>query len=108
MYNVNFIFKNSPNILSLTYKDSAIAQKKFEEFSQMHEGRACTRDDYGMDVVVDMSDVSALSCGNYTRELEKQGEMQIIQAKATLKTQKMAQNDIGLQVLNGATNKIHQ
>jgi len=39
--------------------------------------------------------------------MEKQGEMQIIQAKATLKTQKMAQEDIGLQIMSKSATKIH-
>lgn len=110
MFTINFLFKNSPNFISLTFKERVGAREKFD-FANKNVGVSLKNefsDDYGMTAAVDMAQISAVTFSEYSKEMDRNGEAQIIQAKATLKTQKLAQNDIGLQVLSKGINGVQQ
>ena len=56
-------------------------------------------DDYGTKLVIDMSDVAAVTFSEYEKDMDKNMDLQIIQHKAQLKAQSKAKNDMSLQIL---------
>ena len=105
METVNFFFKNSGGTLSFVFKahknsdeayKRAVAEPSFIEIE----------DDFGLKATIDMDSVAAITINEVEKDMYKQGQLQILQAKADLKTQSEAKNDIGLQMLSRSTGGI--
>lgn len=113
IYSVNIIFRNCASALSLSYK----AHKNADEARNKVQKMLCNvlnspisgenvmdiSDDYDQICSVDMSTVSAVSMGDIEKDLDRQGEVGLLQTKAQLRAQTLANNDAGLRMLSGAS-----
>lgn len=103
METVNFILKNNPNALTLVFKAHKNADDLYKK-SLKSDGKIEAEDDFGLKLAIDMSEVAAVTSSEYEKDMDKNGDMQIIQHKSSLKTQSKAKNDIGVQMLERQTN----
>lgn len=107
MYAVTLLMKNSPVALSYTFK----AHKKAEEFFKLASSNikkdvsVDIEDDFEMKSSIDMMAVASVSFSEYTKEMKKNGEIQLLQAKADIATQTQAKNDVGLRIAGDALNR---
>lgn len=114
MYVVNFILKNCTSALSFNYKLAKTATdvyKRGTEELKIHKPfpHAITvSDDYGQDATVEMNAVAAVTFGDIERDLDRQGETALLQAKAQLRSQMNAKNDKGLAILSDAARPVSQ
>ena len=107
MLTVNFVLKNNSNALTLVfkaYKNADEAYKKILNSTSKLE----LEDDFETKIAIDMGDVAAVSISDYEKDMDKHGELQIIQHKSTLKMQNKAKNDVGLRLLDSAANSVSQ
>lgn len=98
MLTVNFLLKNNPNNLTLVFK----AFKNADDAYRKALNSGCKvefEDDFGLKLYVDMLEVSSVTFSEYSKDMDKNMDLQIIQHKAQLKAQTTARNDIGLQML---------
>lgn len=98
MHTVNFILKNNPNSLTLVFKAHKAAEDAYKKVIHSIE-KVELADDYGLKLLINMSDVASVSFGEYEQDMEKNMDLQIIQHKAQLKAQNKAKNDAGLRLL---------
>lgn len=106
IYTVNFLLKNSPNSLTFVFKAFKNADELYKKglsLIKTMESLEC-EDDYETRGVIDMSSISAVTFGDYEKDMNKNGEMQIIQAKSQLRTQSLAKSDVGLQMASSLIN----
>lgn len=106
MYSVNFFFKNNPNALSFIFKAHKNASDLYSKAQKEQVNSLEMADDFGMQGFVNMSTVSAVTFNETEKDMEKNGQLQILQAKNDLKTQSLAKSDIGLQMLTRQANGI--
>lgn len=110
MYTVNMIPKNSPNALTFVFK----AYKNADDFYKKSSNALTesliieTEDDFETKAIVRMSDISSITFSEYAKDMEKNGDLQILQHKGQLKTQSKAKNDVGLQMLDRSLNSVQQ
>ena len=63
-------------------------------------------DDFDLKLSISMNDVASITFSEYSKDMDKNMDLQIIQHKAQLKAQTTARNDIGLQMLEKQANPI--
>lgn len=106
MYIVNFAFKNSSSALSFTFKAFKNAEEAFKKgkaaISSQSNSVVELQDDYEQFAVIDMETVSAVNFANIEVDMNRQGEVSIIQNKAQLRAQNLANNDASLHMLSSA------
>lgn len=105
MYTLNLILKNCPSAISLSFKafkKADDARKKAH--AALFEGDKLLEmtDDYEQIVAVDMGCVSGVVMGDIEKDLDRQGEVGILQHKSQLRSQVNANNDKGLAMLTDA------
>lgn len=106
MYSVNFIFKNCASALSFAFKAHKNASELHAKGQRMlislerPIGVIDAEDDYDQKASIDMNTVAAVSMGDVEKELERQGEVGILQAKAQMRAQSLANSDAGLRMLS--------
>lgn len=108
MYTLNIILKSSSLMVSLVYKSYKSATDNFNKVqNSISESRPeeemNIEDDYDTKACCRLSDISAVTFGDFTKDLNRNGEMAILQAKANIRTQQLASNDAGLKLLNSTT-----
>lgn len=108
MYTVNFLLKNNPNNLTLVFKAFAEAERAYNKAIVPTEKRIEFEDDYGLKLVISMSDVASATFSEYAIDMDKNMELQIIQHKAQLKAQARAKQDMTLHMLEKQANPIIQ
>ena len=107
METVNFFFKNSNGTLSFVFKAFKNADEAYKRATAVSIGKSIQiEDDFGLKATIDMDSVAAITTNEVEKDMYKQGQLQILQAKADLKTQSEAKNDIGLQMLSRTTGGI--
>lgn len=110
MYMTNLIPKNSPNALTFVFKAHKSAEdlyKKSVAAINTDEIIECI-DDFDTKAIIRMSDIVAVTFSEYEKDMEKNGDLSIIQHKSQLKTQNKAKNDVGLRLLDSASNSLGQ
>lgn len=108
IFSVNFIFKNCASALSFSFKSFKNAddckKKGFAALSS--EGGLApiieVSDDFEQYAKVDMFTVAAVTMGDIEKDLDRQGEVGLLQAKSQLRAQVNANQDKGLAMLNDA------
>jgi len=99
------LLKNQPNSLTLVFKaykaGDDLYRKALNSISKIE-----VEDDFGLKMAIDMSEVAAITFSEYSKDMDKNMDLQIIQHKAQLKAQTTARNDIGLQMLEKQANPI--
>lgn len=115
MQSVSFVLKNSPIALSFNfrhYKDAEdlFKKAKTETLAFLNKSPAAFTsieivDDFDTKALIFLSDVSAITLTEYAKDMKKNGELQLLQAKADLQTQSSAKSDIGLRMLGDAANR---
>lgn len=107
MYSVSLLIKNSQVALMFNFKSFKAADDLFKKVRALVSTAQTfdLEDDYEMRSTVDMSTVAAVSFSEYVKEMIKNGQIQILQAKSDLQTQTLAKNDIGLRMLGDAANR---
>lgn len=85
-------------VLNFAFKAYKAADDLFNKASSPQNGRILIEDDYGSKGSIDVANV-AVNFTDMEKDFDRQGQAQILQHKAQLKTQNMANNDIGLQLL---------
>lgn len=108
MHTVNFIFKNTSNSITLIFKAFKNADDIFKKAIQSHTAKLSVEDDYELVGLIDMSEVSAVTMSDFSKEMDRNGEMGLIQHKSQLKAQNNAKNDVGLQILSKSGNALAQ
>lgn len=110
MLTVNFVPKNSSNTLSFVFKAFKNADELYRKAnSALKDGSIIdVEDDFETKGTIRMEDVAALTFSEYEKDMDKNGDLQIIQHKSQLKTQNKAKNDVGLRLLDGAANSLSQ
>lgn len=108
MYYINFIIKNSPLALSYTFKAYKSADDLFKRATASFKSDTVIdiEDDFDFKSTMDMSIVACITFSDYAKEMKKNGEVQILQAKADLQTQAAGRNDIGLRMLGEQANRV--
>lgn len=108
MYSVSFLVKNSPIALMFTFKAHKAAEDLFKKGSSIlgTEEMIEVKDDYEMESKIDMGTIAAINKSDYHQEMKKNGDIQILQAKADAQTQSRAKQDIGLRIMNEANDII--
>lgn len=106
---VNFILKNCTSALSLSFKNfkNADEARKKGFYALGTSEQIEITDDYEQHVKIDMGTVASVTMGDIEKDLDRQGEISLIQAKAQLRSQVNAKNDKGLAMLSGAANPSH-
>jgi len=104
MISVNFIFKNCASALSLSFKAFKNADDLRRKATSLlgTTGNFECCDDYDQVASVDMGTVAAVSMGDIEKDLDRQGELGILQSKAQMRAQVSANNDKGLSMLANA------
>lgn len=110
MLTVNIIPKNSPNTLSFIFKAFKEADSVYKKaLLSLKENEIIEiEDDFETKAVIRMSDIAAITFSEYEKDMDKNGDLQIIQHKCQLKTQSKAKNDIGLQMLDRSLHAVSQ
>ncbi len=89
---INIIFKNSSITLPLhfkDYKDAAELQKRLIGIKDLvGQGVHKIEDDYGTVADIDTKDIAGVVLIDLYRELDRQGEIGVMQAKAQQKAQR--------------------
>jgi hypothetical protein len=99
MYSVSFMFRNSSNSIGLTFKehkDAVAAHAKWQMDSAL---MIQIKDDFGQNAVINMQDVAVCTLGDIGKELERQGEIQLLQARTQAKMQSVFRNDPTLKLI---------
>lgn len=101
MYSVNFIFKNCSSALSLCFKAYKNADETRKRGYDVLGDSSILKveDDYDQHAAIDMSTVACISIGDLEKDLERQGEVSLLQAKAQMRAQNLASSDAGLNIL---------
>ena len=104
MYSVNFIFKNCASALSLSFKSFKNADEAKSKGAKLLGTTEVLElsDDYEQIASVDMNTVAAVSMGDIEKDLDRQGEIGILQHKSQMRAQVSANNDKGLAMLSNA------
>lgn len=101
MHSVSFLMRNSPVQMSFVFKAYKAANDLFKKAqAQGGSGVIHIEDDFDSLAFVDMSCVACVSFVEVEKEMGKNGDLQILQEKANLKTQAKAKQDLGFQMLN--------
>lgn len=102
MYTVNFIPANSPNALTFVFKSYKNGDDLFRKGLKAikDEDFIECEDDFSTKAGIKGADISSVTFSEYEQDMDKNGDLQLIQHKSSLKTQKKAENDIGLQLLS--------
>lgn len=110
MLTVNLIPKNSPNALTFVFKHFKNADELYKKASLALKDESIieAEDDFETRCIVRMGDIAAITFSEYEKDMDKNGDMQIIQHKCRLKTENKAKNDVGLRLLDSATPQISQ
>lgn len=112
MYQVTFALKNSPNVIALTFKAHAEADRLYNRAATIvrsHEQNypqvthLDATDDYNLRLCVAINDVAAVQFSDVEVEMDKQGEFQILQARSNVKTSNFARQDNLLKLRNTNT-----
>lgn len=104
MFSVNFIFKNCSSALSFSFKAYKNADQLYKKGQSLAEERLLAEDDYGQMASIDMSTVSAISFGDIEKDLDRQGELSILQTKSQMRTQIAGKNDAHIRMLGTQLN----
>lgn len=102
MYTVNIILKNSPVALSFMFKAFKAADDLYCKVQKCTTPKIELEDEYDTKTSISMDCVAAVSVSDFSKDMDKNGEMSIIQHKSQLKAQNLAKNDVGLALLNRA------
>lgn len=86
--------------LNYSFKGFKSADDLFRKASKA-DGRIEIEDDYGSRGSVDVTGAS-INFTDISKDLDRNGEQQILQAKASLKTKKQADSDIGLRMMQNS------
>lgn len=110
MLTVNLIPKNSPNALTFVFKAFKEADSVYKKaLSAFASGEIIEiEDDFGAKSAILMAEMGAVTFSEYEKDMDKNGDLQIIQHKSQLKTQSKAKNDIGLQMLDRSLHTVSQ
>lgn len=109
MYTLNLILKNCPSAISLSFKSFKNADTaRRKAHATFFEGNKLLEltDDYDQVVAVDMGCVSGVVMGDIEKDLDRQGEVGILQHKSQLRAQVNANNDKGLAMLSDAARPV--
>ena len=101
MHTVNLIPRNSPNTLTFVFNAYKAADDLYRKLNAALKTDDIIEieDDFETKAVVRMEDIAAATFSEYDKDMDKNGDLQIIQQKSMLKTQNKDKNDIGLQML---------
>lgn len=104
MYTVNFIPKSSPNTLTFVFKFHKAAEDLYKKaLAALKAGEDIEiEDDFTTKGIVKMPDMSAITFSEYESDMDRNGDLQIIQHKCQLKTQNKAKGDMSIQILENA------
>lgn len=100
MYAVSLLFRNSGTTQSFYFKAFKNADDFYRKASDVSANLIEVHDDFESRGWFDRKELMGVSFTDIEKEMDKQGQMQIIQAKATLRAQNLANNDAGLKLLN--------
>lgn len=104
IFSVNFIFKNCASALSFSFKSFKNAddckKKGYSSFGADTTIEVC--DDFEQYAKVDMLTVAAVTMGDIEKDLDRQGEVGLLQAKSQLRAQVNSNQDKALAMLNEA------
>lgn len=94
MNSVNFIFKNSPLSLSFVFKTYKNADELFKKASaSLRVGFIEAEDDFGGKCKIDMESVAGISLSEIEKEMDKRGEVSLLEVKAQTKFQNRANSE---------------
>lgn len=110
MHTVNLIPRSTPTTLTFVFKHHKNADEVYKRaMNAIKEDTIIEiEDDFGTMGVVRMADIAAISFSEYEKDMQRNGELGLIQHKEQLKTQKKAQSDLGLQILGNDNNSARQ
>lgn len=103
---MNFILQNNPNALTMIFKANKNAEDLYKKSIDADGRFIDCEDDFGCKLRIDMKFVAAVTFSEYEKDLDKNGDLMIIQQKAQLKTQQKARTDVGLQIMVGTPDKV--
>lgn len=112
MYQVTFALKNSPNVIALTFKAHAEADRLYNRATTVvrsHEQQypqithLDATDDFNLRLCVALTDVAAVQFSDVETEMDKQGDFQLLQARSNVKTSNLARQDNLLKLHNAST-----
>jgi hypothetical protein len=105
MYAVSILIKNSALSQSFYYKSFASADEFYQKATNKQIDPLIVEDDYNSKGNFHRSEIAGESFTDIKKDMEKQGEMEILRQKAVLRASKFAEHDSGLKLLNnGASN----
>lgn len=103
MYAVSLLLKNSGLSQSFYFKAFKNADECFRKVFSSTEAMIRIEDDFNARGTFLHDSISAVSFSDIEEDMKRNGEMQIIQHKATLRTQQLAKGDPTLAILNNSS-----
>ncbi len=97
MYMVNFIFKNSATTLPFAFNSFVTAEAIYKQaLGLVQSGESVflsVADDFESRAAIDATSIAAVNFVDVDADFKRAGDVQILQAKATMRTQSQAKND---------------
>lgn len=101
LYSITIMFRNSPNLVRLMFKNEATATAAFDKFSHSAVvGAYVATDDYGKTAVVRYDEYAGVTFAYTNNELSAAQDEQILQAHAQIQLNKKVSADSILQAEN--------
>jgi len=106
LYAISILLKNSALSQSFYFKSFTSADEFYKKATDnSSESPLVVEDDYNSKGAFILQEVAAVSFTDIKKDMEKQGEMEILRQKAILRAQKFADHDNGLKLLNNGVSK---
>lgn len=115
MYTVNILLRHTSTPITLVYDSAASARALFDRLHQAVKPPAgatskpiVVKDDYELEGFVLPEDIASVTFSDFNKDMEKNGDLSLAQAKAQVKAQNAARNDPGFAILNSSANLSRQ
>lgn len=110
MLTVNLIPRTTSTTMTFVFKAFKNAEELYKRLNKALRSDEIVEieDDFGTMGIVRMADIAAISFSEYEKDMQRNGELGLIQHKEQLKAQKKAQSDLGLQILGNDNNSARQ
>lgn len=104
MLTVNLITRQTPTTLTFVFHAYKNANELYKRLNAALRSDEIVEieDDFGTMAIARMEDIAAISFSEYEKDMQRNGELGLIQHKENLKAQKRAQGDVGLQIIEGS------